>query len=134
MWVQLVHSPGHFSVVLARRPNGQPDPDLVMVRARRREHLAGLVGNHASLASAKILATRGTDYPVRLVIPRETWANVLRDEALAVDYTNVKGALDAKLGVGDPLAAAMHAAWGVFRGMDERDDDARSKRGHRLDW
>lgn len=99
MWIASVY--GFFSVVRAHAPGGfargagpRPHPDLMMVRARRREHLVALwdgVGSGLG-PRPRILENTGTDYPCRFIVPAEVAWKLVARLAAVVDYTNFKNA------------------------------------------
>ena len=100
MWVFATH--GVYSVVCARRGAGgwdQPvDPDRVMIRARVRGHLDGLIDRFPVLAGGGIIETPAADYRWRVIVSKADWADALRELALDTDYDNFKNAAKAELG------------------------------------
>jgi hypothetical protein len=116
---------GFFSAVAAdpKRVEGlSSDRRWVMVRARVREDLVNLVdllvqmsGMHLCQlpkypetqlsywkappqAMPEILAWKNRDYPYRIIIVREIWAEVCEHLASEIDYTNFKDRVTAKQG------------------------------------
>jgi hypothetical protein len=89
MWVMTTH--GFYSTVRSRE-------GMAMVRGRDRGDLERFL--EVTGSDAEILETVGTDYPCRVVVPRETWAAFLRSEAEAIDYRNFKDAVTAAQGRG----------------------------------
>jgi hypothetical protein len=115
MWI--IHpSLGAFSVVLASDLSTHlPDPDKVMVRARRTEHLQLLQERCTQLADAEILETAATDYRWRIVVEKADFASALGEIAGEIDYTNVKScASQNKASVGSGFVAAMSRIWSAL--------------------
>ena len=83
MWVFLRE--GFFSAVQSR------DPDFLVVRSRKRVHLEQLKREYG--IRAKINPFIGDDYPFRILLHKESWAQVLVDATRAIDYTNFKASL-----------------------------------------
>ena len=73
MW--LVTRYGTYSIADVRYPNGSIDPLIVMISARRVDHLSNLHKRFPALEDAEIVtaATRG-DRHCRLFISKEVWA------------------------------------------------------------
>ena len=63
-------------------------PNELEVRARCRNDLQVL--KKQTGVKSKILTNAGTDYPFRIRMRRELWAEFLADEALSIDYANFK--------------------------------------------
>ena len=82
MWV--FTKSGFFSVV--KKPACSPDE--LEVRARCRNDLERL--KKQTGVKSKILKNAGTDYPFRIRMRRELWAEFLADEAMIIDYANYK--------------------------------------------
>lgn len=83
---------GFFSAVSAMK-NGEVDYTRVVVRARNREHLVNLNDILGTKAS-KISTSKNTDYPCRIILSKEVWAQICKTLAEGIDYTNFKGAID----------------------------------------
>ncbi len=119
MWIFTRY--GFFSAVCARQGDGQHnrpvDPDRIMVRARRREHLEALQDRFPeSLGEAEIRTFPGTDYAYRIFVPKPVWVQVLAQLAEEMDYDNFKDAVALHQGVGgDPYVHALHDVWDVMR-------------------
>lgn len=85
---------GFFSVVCAHGDNphnaypAPPHPELMMIRARNRNHLEALKKRFAGLP--EIDEKSGTDYPCRITAPRTDVLRVVAAMADGVDYTNFK--------------------------------------------
>lgn len=112
MWIQHPEL-GAFSIVLADDNRGQPDPDLLMIRARRREHLVLL--QCKGLAGRKIIENAGTDYRWRIIVEKEAFAVAMADLVRQLDYRNVKSRAhreEAKVGKG--FVSALHRIWATL--------------------
>ena len=97
--VWLLTSAGAFSIVLADTApgSGTPDPDQLMIRARKREHLQLLQCDHPNITPFPIIESPpGLDYRFRIVAPKTVVAQVLADMASRVDYSNFKNAAHAR--------------------------------------
>jgi hypothetical protein len=62
-------------------------PGLLLVRARRREHL------HAALPGFEIQETPHADYRYRTEVPATLLAGLLYDQVAAIDYDNFKNSI-----------------------------------------
>lgn len=103
---------GFYSTACARRPDGSRDPDKIMVRARRSEHLDRLKAHLASLAAFPILFTPDRDYGYRIVVPKPVWATALYDLAAEQDWSNFKNQVATYQGAaGSEYADALHDVW-----------------------
>lgn len=104
MWVFL--NTGPVSVV-AR----QDDKSVVLVRARRREHLEAALGDW----DGEIIETPNADYRFRAFLAKSTWAEILTQHTMKIDYTNFKDSIKdgeiktAAMKVWSILAAAFGA-------------------------
>ncbi len=106
---------GFFSIVLADDAFGNPDPNLLMIRARRREHLVLLQERCEGLAGAEIIENTGTDYRWRLIVKKEAFATAMAEIVLDLDVRNVKSRAhreEAKVGKG--FVSALHRVWSVL--------------------
>lgn len=115
---------GFFSVVLARKlQNGQvttvPDPERVMIRARRRNHLEMLLKRFPDLGDPEILETCGTDYRYRAVVPHDAFSDVAKTIAAEIDYTNFKSECAEAMPDDQAYLNTLHAIWDVHYGMQE---------------
>tara|TARA_R110002111_G_scaffold188971_3_gene254347 strand:- start:1327 stop:1701 length:375 start_codon:yes stop_codon:yes gene_type:complete len=115
---------GFFSVVLAKKVrNGQvieePEPNSVMIRARRRKHLDALILRFSEFGNPEVLETRNTDYRYRAVVPRDAYAQVAKALATEVDYTNFKSECAKAMPDDQAYQEALHNIWGVHYQMQE---------------
>jgi hypothetical protein len=67
------------------------DPDILVVRARREEHLQ----HHFPLH--KVFHTPTSDYHYRVMTTKEQFATVLAAAAMQIDYTNFKDSVSDEL-------------------------------------
>lgn len=121
MWIQHPRL-GAFSIVLADdRHTHQPDPDMVMIRARRVEHLRLLQQACPSLADAEITDSRPYhDYAWRIIAPKSSFVQALRVLGEGLSYRNVKNtAHDAEEHVGTPYVSALHRIWSTLHAIQE---------------
>ena len=108
---------GLISCVVADDPvTGRPSAKLVMLRARRRQHLENLQRLCPVLAGLEITAVRRElDYPVRMVVERETFVAVMTKLAQTLDYRNVKqSAHQHEAELGADFVALMHRVHAVL--------------------
>jgi hypothetical protein len=92
--------------------------DAIQVRARDRESLTSL----AKSCGAGIRHSPTADYPYRVSITRENFADWLHRQAMELDYSNFK---DEVLNVrGLTFAKPLHAVWDEMHRVE--DDGARS--------
>ena len=107
---------GFYSVVCARNIDGSLDDSKVMVRARLREHLENLAGRFFDdLYATPIITTNDTDYRYRIVIPKETWGNLLKEMATEITYSNFKGEVSKnKEHVQSGYERSLHDVWNVM--------------------
>lgn len=101
---------GMFSVVCADGKSGQPDRNLLMVRARKRKHLDRLIRSMPKLlGECRVVETDHTDYCCRILVPKRTWARVVSTLAMRIGYRNFKSEAHRR---GDAeYAAALHRVW-----------------------
>lgn len=88
MWIMTKF--GFFSIASAwaSETDPTPHPDLMMIRARNRVHLAGLQEEHD--ISMEISYSAGTDYPFQMVVHKSVIDGVVADLVRCIDYTNFK--------------------------------------------
>lgn len=84
MWVFC--SCGFFSAVEHRC-----DSSLVMIRARFDGDLEKLLKKYD--IKADVLKTACADYPFRVTISKDQWANAVKSEAESIDYDNFKSSV-----------------------------------------
>ncbi len=98
MWVFTIY--GSYSIACARKADGFLDPDVVMVRARRKDHLQNLQTRCPQLASSKILSPPNCDYGYRLNVPKSIWVAALRKMAEEQRWDNFKNQVARRMGRG----------------------------------
>jgi len=98
---------GFFSVVALPGGGG-----VVMVRARDRTHLEALQARAQS--NHEILDQPRSDYRWRILMPAPAWADLLRELAEEVEWSNFKDEAD-RYGVLDGAwLGALHRVWGLL--------------------
>jgi hypothetical protein len=121
MWLSTIY--GFFSVVNAKESGGKGvvDPDLLMIRARRKEHLEALKARFKDrLGGSPILETPLSDYHWRLICPKTIWAECLKEMALEQTYPNFKNECAHRFGYHNIYLHALHKVWGVMAGIQEK--------------
>jgi len=66
-------------------------PEVIHVRARFSGDLERLCERHG--LEPHVTETPHNDYRYRMDFPRETWAKIVMEESLSIDYTNFKNAV-----------------------------------------
>jgi hypothetical protein len=66
----------------------ETDPNILKVRARKREHLETL------FPGAKIHTTAKTDYAHRVFVGRKAFARLVVDRIMNIDYDNFKDSVE----------------------------------------
>ena len=84
MW--LFTKSGFFSAV-----EHHGDAKNIILRARFEGDLERLLSDHG-VRNVKVAFTPAADYPYRAIIKRVKWAEIVRAEAMAIDYPNFKKA------------------------------------------
>ena len=113
MWIFTRY--GFFSIVNASQKDGSPDPDTLVVRARRIAHLRQLQQRCASLAAAEISTTRHRDYRYRIVVAKTDWTAALLLLAGEQNWSNFKAEVSRHLGpAGADYTHALHSVWMVM--------------------
>lgn len=92
-------------------------PDVITVRARDRKSLESLAG----LAQVEIAKSPNGDYPYRLFVATEVWAEWVSLVAINVDYDNFKSHVAQTRGY--DYAHELSRVWSVM--LDTEDEDAR---------
>lgn len=101
---------GLVSAVVGDDPKtGKPSSTTIMLRARRRQHLENLRRLCPALAGTRITKARDLDYPVRIVVGREVFVQVMAELASSLSYRNVKvEASRNEADLGSDFVTAMH--------------------------
>lgn len=122
MWLFTTY--GFFSVVCARQGNGdinQPvDPNMIMVRARKKIHLKNLIARFPQLSPFKILDKEDTDYRFRIFVPKSIWAEIAKELAEEIDYDNFKGKVKEK-DMDIEYCRSLGSVWYTMYQIQERD-------------
>jgi len=72
--------------------NSDTDPNILKVRARKKEHLQKL------FPGKKIFSSKNTDYAYRVFVARKAFAKMVADRVMDIDYDNFKDSVvDDKL-------------------------------------
>ena len=117
-------------------------PEMVLIRARRREHLEALKpaieASHSSytlrLAFEDVVAedwsfaiqeTPACDFPYRATMPRMLWGAVARHLAEDIDYGTFKGRLRERHGATGPYYRFIVDCWSASFEMEDRRDGER---------
>ena len=109
MWLMTRH--GFFSIVCARGPGGYPDPELMMIRARKRAHLKRLRHYHKDLG--KIKHTTTTDYPYRLIASKDVVMLVVARLVAELAYGNFKAEAKVNLPKDKRYHRFLTSVWGL---------------------
>lgn len=98
------------------------NPEEVLIRARRREHLEALRPILQEVrASLEILDTPAYDFPYRATLPRWAWALLAKKLAAGIDYGTFKGRLRDRHGPASPYYDFIVACWSRSFAMEDRD-------------
>ena len=97
MWVFTIY--GFYSIACAGKPDGTLDPDMVMVRARRKDHLQNLQKRCPELASSQIISPPNRDYGYRLIVPKSVWVAALREMTEEQKWDNFKSEVRKRMGL-----------------------------------
>lgn len=107
---------GFFSVVRGDDEDGVP---TVMVRARVRDDLVSLLECYGDeLEPEPILEWSGRDYPYRVIMARDEWAQILLALGMELDYPNFKNRVAQVSGA--MRAQAYGAVWSVMLRLEEK--------------
>ena len=87
-------------------------PGIMLVRARRREHLAAFLGCRGPWTGSEISQMPSADYEYRIELSSETFSLLLAAQAMAINYPNFKGRCDAL--PDKDYSHALHKVWAVI--------------------
>jgi hypothetical protein len=110
MWVFSKY--GMFSAVIDKRDN-----DKLVVRSRHRRHLEMLLYRFDSTfvhggKPPVIEEAVGTDYPYRIVVAKDQWADMLFAMGNEISYTNFKNMSESRVRLlGRSYVDALHEIW-----------------------
>lgn len=104
---------------------GKPSTDRIMLRGRRRAHLQNLKNLCPALSGTPITAARkDLDYPVRLVVDRAVFVEILAELGRKLAYRNVKAeAHRHETELGADFVALMHRVHATLAQIDDREGD-----------
>jgi len=91
----------------------------IIVRSRDQKSLINLSDKYKT----KVIATPIADYPYRLILTHQQFAEWIQEEALKIDYPNFKSA--AKIQRDSIFVKALNKVWSVMH--DIEDGEARSR-------
>jgi hypothetical protein len=115
---------GFYSVACARNSDDSINPNLVMIRARRRAHLKALQQRFRELAVVEIVTLPHRDYRYRMIATKEMWGRILNDLAQEQDWSNFKNDVARYQGAGGShYVDALHKVWGVMHKLQGEHDD-----------
>jgi hypothetical protein len=92
---------GFFSTACAQAAAFTPDPNLISVRARRKEHLENLRKRFPALQDGEIQESSGHDYRYRLTVAKSAWVDVVADLAEEQTWSYFKDEAAAHLKAGE---------------------------------
>jgi hypothetical protein len=130
MWIFTRY--GFFSIACANKNgNGDIDPNVVMVRARLKEHLLKLQERfkEASFAKLPIESSSHTDYRYRLLMPKTEWVSALSEMAAEQTWRNFKneaGLFERTHNLSKRYVDALHDIWSVMHRLQIHEGDAPS--------
>ena len=96
MWVFSIY--GFYSIASAAKTDGTPDPDMVMVRSRCKDHLQNLQKRCPELAGSKLLSPPNRDYGYRLIVPKSVWVRALQEIAEEQNWGNFNNEVAQRTG------------------------------------
>jgi DNA-3-methyladenine glycosylase I len=106
---------GFFSVACADGPDGAPDPEKLMIRAQREEHLRRLQDRFAAISAAGIITTPNRDYRFRIVVAKESWVTILAEMAREQTWSNFKSEVAKFQGqAGVDYVHRLHSVWSTM--------------------
>jgi hypothetical protein len=123
MWI--FSTRGFYSVVQHREA-----AHLVLVRARVKEHLERLQTDFPKqLGDCEIVVMKDADYRVRLTVPREAWAEVVRELTMQIDYDNYKSACGrcSKTETDAEYVHCLNSVWSVMARLQWQTDEPSAK-------
>jgi hypothetical protein len=110
MWIFTKH--GFISAV---RKNAHPD--VLTIRARDKQSLEELI----AFTGVELAKSPDGDYPYRVFVKPELFAQWVSSQALAVDYNNFKSEVAKQRG--HEFAGPLHNVWSAM--LEVEDEDAR---------
>jgi len=104
---------GFFSIGIANRSNGSPDPTRVMIRARDKAHLIALRDRFPALRG-RILTRPLQDYRYRLIADKRQWALCVAALAREQTWSNFKNEAKRFRPQDAAYLDALHEIWRVM--------------------
>lgn len=120
MWIFTRY--GFFSVACASKSDGSLDPDTLMVRPRRRDHLANLRKRFSTIRHAQIVTLPNRDYRYRLLVPKATWISIVSEAAAEQTWSNFKNETARFQGrTGAEYIHALHSVWSIMNDLQDEE-------------
>ena len=85
----------------------------IIVRSRDRLSLSDI----SEQFNARLVATPRADYPYRLVLKPQQFADWVKEQAVSIDYPNFKSAV--KIYRGATFANVLNKVWSVMHGVED---------------
>lgn len=118
MWIFSIY--GMYSIACARKPDGSLDPETVMVRARRADHLRNLQDRFPVIAGADVVTLPNRDYRYRLMVPKSNCAAVLVEILSEQKWSSFKDQVAKHQGrAGAAYTRALHDVWETMYHLQE---------------
>jgi len=109
---------GFYSIVCAYDEQGRPHEKLMMIRARKKEHLENINEHFGKIGD--IVETDNTDYPVRIIAKREVVIPLVTRLMDEVDYSNFKNVCTIGVRCGDATYHTfLHSVWASSQRMEK---------------
>jgi hypothetical protein len=110
------------------------DPDSMMIRARRLDHLRGLRKRFPQIADLEIVSLAHRDYRYRLMVPKKVWVEILAELATEQEWSNFKNEVARyQASDGSDYTDALRQIWSLMYNLQEKESHAdrshRSKKG-----
>jgi hypothetical protein len=110
MWIFTRY--GFYSVACGRKQNGSIDPEIMMIRARSREHLEALKSRFPVLETAEIVTLHDRDYRWRLLVSKKVWTEIVGELANEQEWSNFKNEVARYQGAGGAAYVdSLHGVW-----------------------
>jgi len=115
---------GFYSIACANKPDGQLDPQTLMIRCRQKVHLRDLQTRFPRLADATIISSADRDYRYRFVVPKSEWVAVIAELAEEQMWSNFKDETARfQRGAARAYVHALHDVWGVMYRVQCREEE-----------
>lgn len=120
MWIFTIY--GFYSIACATGPDGRPDPETVMVRARKKKHLQNLKDKFPSI-EGEIATSKTADYRFRFLLPKAEWVPILGELAQEQSWSNFKSKVHAnEAQCGEEYGRALHTVWGTMNALQREEN------------